>query len=215
MKIFSTETKIYQRLTEYSAILLTGIMWLLLFLPVVTAGASCTAMSRMMLNIREDKSAGVALFFKTFAKEFKRSTVIWLIMLIVPAAVLALYLFTDITSSAAVAVIFVFVALWIISLMYVFPLNAYFENTVSGTLKNSLLMALSHIKSTLPLLLITLLPLFVYAVIGNRLFIYTVPVWIFVLLPFMEYWKSYFLLRVFYDYVPEEQQTAFRISQED
>ena len=184
-------------------------MWLVMLLPVITAGASFTAMSRMMFNIREEKPAGVVLFYKTFAEEFGKSTLLWLIALILPAAVLALYLFTEVTSTAVLTLIFAAVVLWLLVFLYAFPLNAFFDNTVGTTLKNSMMMSLSYLKYTVPALAISMLPVFVYMLIGKYYFLYSVPVWIFILLPLMEYWKSYFFLKVFYEYVPEERRLAF------
>lgn len=209
MQIFSTESRVYQWLDKYCTIMLVGLMWLIMLVPLVTAGASCTAMSKMMFNIREDKPAGVVLFFRTFAKEFVKSTLLWLILLILPIVVLALYLFTGITSTVAVTVIFVAIALWLFVFFYAFPLTAFFENTIAGTLKNSLLLSLGNLRKTVPVLAISMLPVFVYMIIGNYYFMYSVPVWVFILLPLMEYWKSYFILKVFYEYVPEDKRIAF------
>ena len=208
MRFFSTETRVYQWLSKYCTILLIGFVWLIMFLPIVTIGASCTAMNRMMFNIRENKSAGVVLFFKTFFHEFGKSTLLWLIELILPAVILLIYLFTKISSIAAITIIFISPVLWMFVFLYVFPLTAFFENTIGGTLKNALLMSLGYIKKTVLMLAISMLPVFVYMIIGRKYFIYSGWVWIFILLPLMEYWKSYFFLKVFSVYLPEEQRTA-------
>lgn len=215
MRFFSTETRVYQWLNKYCTILLIGFVWLIMCLPLVSIGASCTAVNRMMFNIRENKAAGVVLFFKIFLKEFRKSTRLWLMALILPAVILAVYLFTGISSTAAITVIFIAVVLWMFVFLYVFPLTAFFENTIVATLKNGLLMSLRHIKNTVPALAISMLPVFAYMIIGKEYFLYSGWVWVFILLPMMEYWKSYFFLKVFYEYLPEEQRTAFPADEQE
>lgn len=209
MRFFSTETRVYQWLDKYCTILLVGLVWLISMIPIITVGASFTAMSRMMFNIREGKPAGVVLFFRTFIKEFGKSTLLWLILLIVPAAVLSLYFFTGITSIVVITIIFLAVILWMMVFLYTFPLTAFFENSVGGTLKNALLLSLSFIRKTVPVLAISMSPIFVIMLVGTGNFIYYGWIWVFFLFPLMEYWKSYFFLKVFYEYVPEEQRLAF------
>ena len=214
-RIFSTESPVYQWLTKYCTVMLCGLAWFFLLVPIVTAGASCTAMSRMMFNIREDKPAGLKLFFKTFAAEFKKSTIIWLIDMVCIAVLFVLLSFAGTSNMIVLTLMFVPVMLWIFTFLYVFPLTAFFDNTVKGTIKNGFLMSIKFFKQTIPALALSMIPFFGYLILGDYYFLYSVPIWVFVILPFIEYWKSYFFLKVFYNFLPEERQIAFKKTKPD
>lgn len=197
-----------QKLTLWSNIILCGTAWFFCCLLVIPVGAACTAMAKMMFNLREGKSAGIGLFFRTLISEFGRGTLLWLIDLLC-AALLALLLWSIPEESMLLyGVMFAPLMLWAFTFMYVFPLNAYFENTVLRTLKNALLLSLRHFRQTVPALTLSMLPVFAYLFLGNYYFLYLMPLWVFFLLPFTEYWKSRFLLEAFYSYAPRPEADA-------
>lgn len=201
-RLFDPETPIMQRLTRYSNIILCGTAWFFCCLLVIPAGAASTAIARVMFSIREDKPAGLGLFFKTLIGEFGKSTLLWIADLFC-AALLALLLWSIPADNAMLyGVMFAPLLLWAFTFLYAFPLNAYFENSVIQTLKNALLMSLRHFRQTVPALTITMLPVFTYLFLGNYYFLYLMPLWLFFLFPFTAYWKSRFLLEAFYNYAP-------------
>ena len=207
-RLFDPDTPIMQRLTRYSNIILCGTAWFFCCLLIIPVGAACTAMARMMFNIREDKPAGLGLFFKTLISEFGKSTLLWLADVFC-VALLALVLWSIPDGNAMLyGIMFAPILLWTFTFLYVFPLNAYFENSVFQTLKNALIMSLRHFRQTVPALTLAMLPVFVYLILGNYYFLYLMPLWLFFLFPFTEYWKSRFLLEAFYNYAPRPEIDA-------
>ena len=64
----------------YSAYL--NILWLICSLPIVTAGASTTALFYVTLKMAEDRDEGLTgMFFRAFRQNFKPATKLWLILL--------------------------------------------------------------------------------------------------------------------------------------
>ena len=61
-----------------------NILWLVCSLPIVTIGASTTALFYVTLKMAEDRDDGLTrMFFKAFRENFKPATKLWLILLAV------------------------------------------------------------------------------------------------------------------------------------
>ena len=212
-KLFDPESKLMQALTKYATVLLCGVLWLMCCLPVITAGAATTSMHRMMFNIREDKIAGFKKFFQTFGKEFKKSTILWLIDMV--CIVVLLFLFnlistsngTDTLSLPLLVIFFLPFFTWMLSFTYVFPLTAFFENSVGATIRNGFLIAVRYLKYTIPILGLSILPLIGF-IVSEYYFLLLLPIWALVALPLIFYLQSYFFLKIFSDLIPGKPDSS-------
>lgn len=148
---------------------LTDLLWLnFLFticsIPLITIGASYTAMHAVLLKIyRDDGSSVTKDFFRAFRKNFKQSTILWLIYLVV-----GFFLFVDyrmISVMDEVGIVFR-ICLWVglfiysISLSWAFILQSRYENTVKVTIRNSFMIGVGHIGKTLLMMVMLFLPIF-------------------------------------------------------
>ncbi len=137
----------------YSAYL--NVLWFLCCLPIVTAGASTTALFYVTLKVAKDEEGNITkAFFHAFRQNFKKATVIWLILL-AAGIVLALdgYVFYHMCFENALwtigtAIFLVALAAYAIILMYIFPLLARFENTVKAMFLNSLMLGMRFLLCT-------------------------------------------------------------------
>lgn len=155
----------------YSAYL--NILWLICSLPIVTIGASTTALFYVTLKMAEDRDDGLTgMFFRAFRRNFVPATKIWLILLAVggffavDGYVLSRIWSQNVLWTLLAAVLIAAAIAYAIILLYAFPLLARFENTTFGILKTSLLVGLRY-------LICTLLMAAVYAVM------FWVVVWVF------------------------------------
>ena len=212
-RLFNYDSPFMQTLTRFATVFFCGICWLLCCIPIITAGASNVAMYRMMFNIREEKPAGAGMFFKTFAKEFGKSTILWLIDLIFVALLAIGYWMIASasekgTGSALLLIVF-FIPffLWMTTFAYVFPLNSYFENTIGRTILNGLLISLRYLRFTVPVLAMSLIPIIGF-VISEYYFILLLPLWVLVAIPLIFYFQSHFFLKVFTDLIPAEENSG-------
>lgn len=127
--VFGLEGPVMNFITKitYSAYL--NILWLVCCLPVVTIGASTTALFYVTLKVarNEEGTSLTKAFFHSFKANFRQSTVIWLILL---AAGIVLgfdgYIFYHMRFenafwTVATAVFLVAVVAYAIILMYIFP----------------------------------------------------------------------------------------------
>ena len=138
----------------YSAYL--NILWLICSLPIVTAGASTTALFYVTLKMAEDRDEGLTgMFFRAFRQNFKPATKLWLILLgagvfLALDGYIVWHLWSQNVVWTLIAALLIAAALvYAIVLMYAFPLLARFENTTFGILKTSLLVGLRYLVCTL------------------------------------------------------------------
>ena len=170
-------------------------------IPVITAGASITAMYYVTLKmVRNEEAYIVRSFFKSFKQNFKQATIINLIMLLnVSKAMQG-------GAGQIFHVIFMaFVLIYFILFLYVYPVLARFYNTIKNTIKNALFMAIRHLPYTVVMVLIAVCPLLLLLVksyqIQSTLFV------LFLLMGFalIAYCNSYFLAKIFDNYMPKEE----------
>lgn len=65
-----------------SSLVLLNLLWLLCSLPLFTIGAAASALNDCVLQLDRGESAGVKAFFRSFRTNFRRSTLLWLIALL-------------------------------------------------------------------------------------------------------------------------------------
>ena len=137
----------------YSAYL--NILWLVCCLPIVTIGASTTALFYVTLKVAKNEEGNLTRsFFHSFKENFKQGTIIWLILL-AAGIILAVdgYVFYHMRFENAfwavgTAIFLVAVVAYAIVLMYIFPLLARFDNTIRAMFKNSIMLGMRFLLCT-------------------------------------------------------------------
>ncbi|MCM1112930.1 MAG: DUF624 domain-containing protein [Muribaculum sp.] len=148
------ESKLQRGLEAFGNIFLVNILFILFSIPVVTIGASLTAMYTVMLRIVRKEDGAIAKgFVKAFRENFKKATVIWLMVI---AACVVIYgeLVYVANFTGAIAQFYSILAmaevvLLAVTLPFLFPLAARYDNTVWNTIKNAFLLAVSNLGAWL------------------------------------------------------------------
>ncbi len=162
-KLFNIDSPVMRFLGKVADLMILNLVTLVCCIPIVTIGASLTAMHYVLLKmVRDQESYIVRSFFKSFKANFKQATVIWLMILLV-LVIFAVDL-RIINSSADFPQILkvMLYALFMVTYMvlcYVFPVLSRFDNTVIKTLKNALFMAILSFPKTVLMMVVYLLPL--------------------------------------------------------
>lgn len=127
--------------------LLLGLVWAICCIPVITIGASCTAVYYAYNKVlRQEEGHLLKEFFRCFKENFKQSTIAWLIVAVVGAflygdiSIVAAFMETIPLSGALFAfavTLFVVLLAWAV---YVFPYIARFELDTKTILKNSFII---------------------------------------------------------------------------
>ena len=161
MRFFSYESKFSQLLLKLCYACYLNLLWFVCSLPIVTIGASTTALYYTCLKIVRDEDSHVgATFFRAFRENFKQSTVIWLILLgiglFLGADGYILYHLRKISEGPVavmwtliLAVVIAAAIAYVIELLYVFPLVASVQNTNAAMLKNAFFVGTHYLFATI------------------------------------------------------------------
>lgn len=146
-----------------------SIMMVVGCIPIITAGASISAglyCCRKMYLHKDDHLT--MMFWNSYKSNIKKGIPLLVIMLdafLILGGLIMITFFGErffgksLNVPLAVAAIILFLFfVCLLAAMHVFPLNAYFENTVANTLKNSFLVAVTNLPVTLGLLVVNALP---------------------------------------------------------
>ena len=161
MKFFSYESKFSQLLLKLCYACYLNLLWFLCSIPIFTIGASTTALYYACLKIVRDEERPIAaMFFHSFKENFKQATQLWLILLGVGLVLgvdgYILYHLRQISEGPAavlwtlvLAVVIASAVVYVIVLLYVFPLLASFSNTNLAMLKNAFLLGTHYLFATI------------------------------------------------------------------
>ena len=161
MAIFSYESKFSRVMMVISQSCYLNLLWFVCSIPVVTLGASTTALYDVALKIARGDDAEIGRrFFASFKSNFKQATQIWLILL-----ALGIVLGTDIyvlnhlrnfatgplaiIETIALAMVIAACIAYAIVHIYVWPLTASVENTNFQMIKNSFLIGTHYLFCTI------------------------------------------------------------------
>lgn len=162
-KFFDLDSPVMRLLNRVGDMLILNILMIICCIPVITAGAAFTAMHYVILKmIRGEEGYLIKGFFKSFARNFKQATLIWLLMLLVIVVYIGdslIFKYSGVTfPTPLVVAVAVVGAILLLSAMYVFPLLARFDNTIRNTLKNSALLAFANLPKTLSMAVFYAIP---------------------------------------------------------
>lgn len=205
--LFDPESWIMVKLAELGDLIILNLLYIITSIPIITLGASTTALYAVMKSPDENvySSSLFKNYFRAFFKNFRKSTVLFLILLI-PAAVILINLYillaglmedSIINYTLCAVPIVVFIFAW----NYVFPLTAKFENTIRGTFANAFILSVAHLPVTIVLTVLNLLPLAVFFFF-TAFFYRSLVFWFLLAFALIAKLNSLLLKRVFDRYIP-------------
>lgn len=163
-KLFNMESKFVQFLAMLGNLVILNLLWLITSLPIITIGASTTAMYSVAFKYADNTDDEIIKpFFRAFASNFKQSTLVWLPMCLVAVVLLidGYYLISHANSAATPFLWIPFVVVLLVlmvSIAHVFPQIARFNVDTRTALHNTLLMSLLHLFQTVGIVGLNLLP---------------------------------------------------------
>lgn len=143
----------------YSAYL--NILWFVCCIPIVTIGASTTALFYVSMQmVRDEEGKLTRSFFRSFRQNCKQATIIWVILLAIGLflaidAYVVYHLVYDSAFWTIIAALLIGAGLiYAAVLMYIFPLLASYDNTTIAFFKNALTVGLRYLFCTILMALI-------------------------------------------------------------
>ena len=141
-------------LSKLADLVILNLLFVVCSLPLITVGASATALCYTTLKLRDGDEGGIfKYFFKSFRQNFLQATLIWVVL----AASFGI-LWIDFNLLRGVEgigyqiiqiILPVCAILWAMLILYVFFLQARFQNTVPQTLLNALTLSLGNAPRSL------------------------------------------------------------------
>ena len=206
-KLFSIDGKAFCFLSSCADLVVLNILWIICCLPVVTIGASTTALHYVALKMAKGEEAYIVKsFFHSFIENFRQATVIWMSILACAAVLFFDFYYIGHTRAelaGVLAVVIFFIAILLsITICYIFPMLSYFKCSTFAAVKNALFMAIAHLPDTVLLLALALLPVGMVLLLPDQLAAVT---FLDVIIGFAgcAYVGAFIYHRIFRNYIPE------------
>lgn len=206
--LFSMEGPFMTFLSRAADLVILNILYMVCCVPIITIGASTTALYYVSLRMAKDEEGYIMKdFFRSFKENFKQATVIFLILLGIGGVILGEFLIVNRMEGAIAfaieCVVFIGIFLFAFETLYVFPVLARFENTIRNTMKNALFISISQIPRTLAMILFSCIPIGLILVSLRWL-----PLFIALGFSIVSYTNSCWMEKIFKKFEPEEENDA-------
>ena len=191
-------------LSNLTDIVVLNVLCFICCIPIITIGPSVTAMHYVTLKIVRDEEIYVLRdYFKAFKENFKQSIIAWMVFLVITAVFFVDYLILKDMGLENTKVFFMIIGaiylLVCLTMMYVFPLMARFENSLKQTVKNAFFMSILHIFKTVIMAVIYAIPFVLLPLHYNVLMFFLL-----VGLSGPAYFNSFIWKSIFKKYEPEK-----------
>lgn len=158
--MFGFDSPFYEWMSKVFDLLAISVFWFLGCLPVVTIGASCSAMyASVSRSVRRDMGTMSGQFWKAYRRDMKASLPIWLayagaIFLLLLNIGILHKLTSELFGLFFMLLYAVVILLLIIACCYAFPALSRFDMPAGWIVKLSLYLTVRHLPTSLLLLLI-------------------------------------------------------------
>lgn len=165
-KLFGLDSPVVAFMGKVADLMILNLITLIACIPIITVGASLTAMHYVLLKmVRKEEGYIFRTFVKSFKQNFKQATVCWLVILVfILIFIFDLYIINISGIEIArwfMTALYVVGILALMAIIYVFPVLSRFENTIRGTFKNAFLMSILGLPKTIAMLIIHCIPVLV------------------------------------------------------
>lgn len=207
---FNMDSPIMRFLSRVCDLMILNLLCIVCCIPIITAGASITALYTITLKMVRGEEAYIFKgFLKAFKENFRQSTIIWLIM-----AFVGLFIFMDYRAASVLPenvsnifriLIGALIVVYLMVLAYIFPYTARFENTLKNIFKNALLIAILNLPWTLVVVICPIALIFVTFLTSATL-VYGSMLWILLGFASVAYLCSMIFRKVFAKYEPQQEE---------
>jgi len=198
---FHSDSWFMQLISRFSSLCVLNLLFLCTCIPIFTIGAALTALYDVVFRMdteREGKTTSA--YFRSFAANFKQSTPVWLLFLLLIAAGCGNIVIFSAMGGTLGRILFVISVVILVNVLlvlgYVFPLLSQFDNTTGNTLKNALLLSVANLPRTLVIAVINCFP-WVLMVVNLYAFIQLSFLWLVLYFAAAAYFSSRVLINVF------------------
>ncbi len=153
-ELLDVNGRVFQVLSSIADMVMLNVLFVLCSLPIVTMGASITALSGVTLRMKDgDEGYAWKTFLHLFKQNFGKSTVLWLAMLLAGFAIaLDLYMYRSQGGGVMTVIrilLFVGAMLWLLLVITIFPFMARTGTGRKKALTGAAMFAVGNAPKTL------------------------------------------------------------------
>lgn len=211
MRFNWTDNVVMRALGKIGDMICLNVMWLICCIPIITIGASTVALYTVMLKMVKNEEGYIFRgFLKAFKTNFKQSTIIWIILLLLGILWTVDFRVAGvIPGMAGIVLRALFLTLGFVLLsvtIYIFPLTARYENSIKGTFKNALILTVAKLPYTF--LMVAIVVAAVFASLWSAFtLLFSLPLWLIIGGALIAWVNSYILRRVFVVFEGSDSRT--------
>ena len=208
--IFKLDSPVMRFFTLVTNLVCLNMLWLLCCLPVVTAGAATTAMYYVVFQyINKQDDAVIKPFFAAFKDNFRQVTPIWILNLLIGAALAAEVFYLSQGAEIWLIVVFAILAfLYVGATSYLYPIMARYDAPTRNSVMNCFALSLRHLPSTLLVVCLNAVPVVMYF-LKTDIFWKTSILWLVGGCALIAYANGRILLSIFKNYEAPEEDALF------
>jgi uncharacterized membrane protein YesL len=158
---FAADSAPMRFLTRIADLIILNVVFIATAIPIVTIGAALTGLNFTAMRLARGQSdSTTGDYFRSFRRNFRQATVIWLLILLLAAVLFAWYLVAvnlvteGVLRFIALAIWYLVVFVLSLNVLWVFPYLANFEGTTREVFRNARLMSSRHLLTSLSTLVI-------------------------------------------------------------
>ena len=153
MRLFQYDAPLWRAVSTIGDLIVLNLLACICALPVVTAGASLTALADTSRRMAQGEGTAVwRMFLTSFRRNFRTASLAWAVVGPVALMLLAAWIFVQ--ADELVVLKALVSAVLLLGFLFLWSLIARFENTVGAHLKNAWLVAIGNLPLALGVLAI-------------------------------------------------------------
>lgn len=206
---FNMDGPFFTVINRLGDLILLNVLWLLCCLPIITIGASTTALYFETMKLADNNEGYIVRnFFRSFKQNFLQSTAIWLI-LAVSGFGIGYYLYNMLFHSEnmgassqliAFSIVLMLCIVYAMIFVYAFPLQSKFVNKIKHTIKNALILGIRHLPMTAIIIASYAIAIFCFIK-----FSFLVPVFLLIGVAAIAYGQSFIFNKIFNIYINKDK----------
>ena len=206
--LFRYDSKFWGLLDKVTDIVILNFLFIASSVPIVTIGASISATYSVSLKKIKNEDISVSKeFIKKFRADFKVSTIVWILMIVVGGVLLLDFHISNLVSNWILSIILKFIStlvgvIYLFSSTYIFPIISKFDNTIKNTIINSILISIQSLPYTIIMFVMNILWIILIFSLENY-FGYILFFYIIIGFGAVSYTNSIFLNKIFDKYINE------------
>ena len=206
---FNMDGPFFTVINRLGDLILLNILWLICCIPIITIGASTTALYFETMKLADNNEGYIARnFFKSFKQNFLQSTVIWIVLFVTGFGI-GYFLYNMLFHSEnmgassqliSFSIVLMLCIIYAMIFVYVFPLQSKFVNKIKYTIKNALILGIRHLPMTAIIIASYAIAIFCFVK-----FSFLLPVFLLIGVAAIAYGQSFIFNKIFNIYINKDK----------